>query len=1195
MAENIRLPSDVSNTGKRIHVLGHDDNGTTIYDHANSTSDPLTNEIGRVINYDPTSVIGSGLGGIVTRNIPFGIQSVSGVLTHNSAAPVSNNLGVLSAFASSTSLSLTDGRQVLLRTTLAGDLVVSLDGETVILGTGANTIGNVNLNTNYNPIGFVSGAINQGTGGNSAWKVDGSAVTQPISGTVISNAGTGTFVIGDGGSSITVDGTVAATQSGSWSISGPVTAIQPSASALNTNANVSGVITLGAGSASVGTVSLNTGANTIGTVNLNTNYNPVGFVSGVISLGTGSATIGSVSNITGTVSLPTGAATSALQTQPGVDIGDVTINNAAGASAVNIQDGGNSITIDGSVNITGTPTVNVTSATVNYGEGVFAVSGIKTNNNAAPGATNIGALSAIANASAPSYSEGNLVLQRVNLAGDTAITLDGEAVVLGAGVANIGSVVNATGYNAIGFVSGTIDIKAGAASIGTVGLNTGANTIGSVDLNTNYNPVGFISGVVTLGAGSSVIGKLSSNSGVDIGDVTIDNASGGSAVNIQDGGNSLTIDGNVSITGSLPTGSNNIGSVNVSSATVNYGNGVFAVSGIKTNNSAAPGATNIGTLPAIANASAPSYSEGNQVSLSMDLAGALRVSGASGGGVAQTQIRDLTNTWVDVGLSSSHARMPVTIHYGTGITAISGVLTNNNAAPTPSNLGVLSAIANAATPSYSEGNQVLLRTNLGGDLIVSGVFNGYNLGVSSLPALSAGTNNIGDVDILSIAGGDNNIGNVDIATQPARSHVTDSIRIGDGTDLLLISATGAALVDGSAVTQPISGSVSINGTPTVNVSSATVNYGYGVFAVSGIKTNNTSASDATNIGALTSIANASAPSYSEGNQVSLRSNLSGDLITSGVFRGYDVVLGTGLATIGSISNISGTVSLPTGASTAANQSTANSSLSSIDSKITAVNTGAVVVSSSALPTGAATSALQTQPGVDIGDITINNAGAGSAVNIQDGGNAITVDGSVDIASLPNEGQQTMANSISVAIASDQSTVAVTAAQATASSLNAQVVGSIAHDGIDSGNPVKIGAKALSTIPSVVATGDRTDAISDLYGALRVREDHVNQWSYHENSSSALTDTTVKAAPGAGLSIYITDIVCSTGAATAMDFFIEEGTTTIVLGPYYLEAIAGRGVALQFKTPKKITANTLISITNSAAIAHSFDISGFIAP
>lgn len=55
--------------------------------------------------------------------------------------------------------------------------------------------------------------------------------------------------------------------------------------------------------------------------------------------------------------LPSGAATEAKQTQPGVDIGDVTINNTSGAGAVNIQDGGNSITVDGSVSLTGVNTV----------------------------------------------------------------------------------------------------------------------------------------------------------------------------------------------------------------------------------------------------------------------------------------------------------------------------------------------------------------------------------------------------------------------------------------------------------------------------------------------------------------------------------------------------------------------------------------------------------------------------------------------------------------------------------------------------------------------------------------------------------------------------------------------------------------------------------------------------------------------
>lgn len=38
----------------------------------------------------------------------------------------------------------------------------------------------------------------------------------------------------------------------------------------------------------------------------------------------------------------------------GTDIGDVTINNGAGAAAVNIQDGGNAITVDGTVAVTGT-------------------------------------------------------------------------------------------------------------------------------------------------------------------------------------------------------------------------------------------------------------------------------------------------------------------------------------------------------------------------------------------------------------------------------------------------------------------------------------------------------------------------------------------------------------------------------------------------------------------------------------------------------------------------------------------------------------------------------------------------------------------------------------------------------------------------------------------------------------------------
>lgn len=59
-----------------------------------------------------------------------------------------------------------------------------------------------------------------------------------------------------------------------------------------------------------------------------------------------------------------------------------------------------------------------------------------------------------------------------------------------------------------------------------------------------------VSGTVTINpipTGTSTIGKLGANSGVDIGDVTINNTGGVSAVPIQDGGNSITVDGAVTV------------------------------------------------------------------------------------------------------------------------------------------------------------------------------------------------------------------------------------------------------------------------------------------------------------------------------------------------------------------------------------------------------------------------------------------------------------------------------------------------------------------------------------------------------------------------------------------------------------------------------------------------------------------------
>lgn len=209
----------------------------------------------------------------------------------------------------------------------------------------------------------------------------------------------------------------------------------------------------------------------------------------------------------------------------------------------------------------------------------------------------------------------------------------------------------------------------------------------------------------------------------------------------------------------------------------------------------------------------------------------------------------------------------------------------------------------------------------------------------------------------------------------------------------------------------------------------------------------------------------------------------------------------------------------------------------------------------------------TLPAIPAGN---NNIGDVDIASIAAGDNNI---GNVDIVTMPN----------------------VTLAAGTNTN---EVVGDVAHDAPNAGNPVLIAASAETMADSVPANrvsldGDAT-RLSATDGALFVIPTGPQSWTYHEDSSSALTDASVHAAPTAGLSLYVTDIVFSLGAATAINIFFEEGATK-VLGPWYLEAINGRGMALHFGTPKKITTATALTVTTSAAVAHSIDIQGFIAP
>lgn len=228
-----------------------------------------------------------------------------------------------------------------------------------------------------------------------------------------------------------------------------------------------------------------------------------------------------------------------------------------------------------------------------------------------------------------------------------------------------------------------------------------------------------------------------------------------------------------------------------------------------------------------------------------------------------------------------------------------------------------------------------------------------------------------------------------------------------------------------------------------------------------------------------------------------------------------------------INDIAGSISLPTGASTAAKQDTGNASLASIDGKITAVNTGAVVISSGTitgitnpvavtgtfwqatqpisaatlpLPSGAATSALQTQPGVDIGDVTVNNAAGAAAVNIQDGGNTITVDGTVSAAVTgsvtANAGTNLNTSLLALESGGNLSSLAakdfatettLALIKAKTDNLDVTLSGGGTHVIVDSMPPVTASTSAVATVAAPEYTeGVAEDLSQDLLGNLRTR-------------------------------------------------------------------------------------------------------------
>jgi len=302
----------------------------------------------------------------------------------------------------------------------------------------------------------------------------------------------------------------------------------------------------------------------------------------------------------------------------GVVLGATAVTAFGTAPAAANVPGVNSSLFAGTTGITATGTslnVNITNAA-----GPFTLVGNKSNNAVVPGATNLGVLPAIANAATQTWTEGDQVLESVDLSGRQRVR---------GTIAHNTQAPDATGQMALTELANAVAPT----------YTEGDLVLGSVDLSGNRRVIGTKTN--NNAAPTTQIGVLSA----------IANAASPSWTEGNQVLESVDLTGRQRIRGTL------------------------------TNNNAAPAADGTMTLSALANAAAPTWTEGDVVLLSEDLSGRLRV---------------------------------LTTPAAGAVTTVAGNLTNNNAAPAATEVGVLPALANAVAPLWTEGDQVLESVDLHG-------------------------------------------------------------------------------------------------------------------------------------------------------------------------------------------------------------------------------------------------------------------------------------------------------------------------------------------------------------------------------------------------------------------------------------------------------------------------------------------------
>lgn len=209
----------------------------------------------------------------------------------------------------------------------------------------------------------------------------------------------------------------------------------------------------------------------------------------------------------------------------GTDIGDVTINNASGASAVNIQDGGNTITVDG--------TVAVTNAGITTIAGAISGTEMQVDIVSAPTLT-VNA-HAVTNAGTFVVQENGAALTALQLIDDTVATTASAIPTKGLAITGTDGTnarviktdtsgelqVDVLTMPTVTVTATNLDVQSGGADLATSAQGAAIQTAVEIIDNAISGSEMQVDVVGALPAGTNAIGKLAANSGVDIGDVTL--------------------------------------------------------------------------------------------------------------------------------------------------------------------------------------------------------------------------------------------------------------------------------------------------------------------------------------------------------------------------------------------------------------------------------------------------------------------------------------------------------------------------------------------------------------------------------------------------------------------------------------------------------------------------------------------------